>query len=125
MSKDLACEVVIDELSAGQAATMRASWQAPVGVSYSPKIALTGMTPGATIRGRVLMGGDNFPFALQAVALPAPPAIGKKIGFLGGEKHFTLAALRDAGLQPALLEDLAKDSLDGFGAVMSAATPWV
>ncbi|MDQ0291777.1 hypothetical protein [Oligosphaera ethanolica] len=118
MSKDLACEVVIDELSAGQAATMRASWQAPVGVSYSPEIALTGLTPGATIRGRVLMGGDNFPFALQAVALPPPPAIGKKIGFLGGEKHFTLAALRDAGLQPALLEDLAKDSLDGFGAVM-------
>ncbi|MDD4540413.1 MAG: hypothetical protein PHT80_15500, partial [Lentisphaeria bacterium] len=118
MSKALACEVVIDELSAGQAAPMRASWQAPAGVSYSPEIALKGLTPGATIRGRVLMDGSSFPFALRAVALPAPPAIGKKIGFLGGEKHFTLAALRDAGLQPALLNDLAKDSLDGFGAVL-------
>jgi len=118
MGKELACEIVIEELSAGQAATMRTSWTAPAGLSYSPGIALKGLKPGATIRGRVRLGDSGFPFALQAVALPAAPAIGKKVGFLGGDKHFTLAALREAGLQPVLLEDLAKDSLDGFGAVI-------
>ncbi|MGI5925370.1 MAG: hypothetical protein ACOX9E_15600 [Lentisphaeria bacterium] len=118
MSKDLVGEIIIDELGGGQATPMRATWTAPTGVSYSPDIALKSLKPGATIRGRVLLGGSSFPFALKAVTLPAAPTIGKKVGFLGGEKHFSLAALRGAGLQPTLLEDLAKDSLAGFGAVI-------
>jgi hypothetical protein len=116
--KELPCEIVLDDLAGARARRQQLRWLAPSGLSYSPEIVLEGVAPGSSIRGRAILSGDSFPFALQAAAKAPAPRIGKTIGFLGGEEHFSLAALREVGLQPQLLADLATDSLDGFGALL-------
>ncbi|OQC13434.1 MAG: GDSL-like Lipase/Acylhydrolase [Lentisphaerae bacterium ADurb.Bin082] len=116
------CTLTVTGTPGLNATPAQVSWKASAGRSQAPIINVqwTGAADAANLELTLKLKLGGYDSEAKVAALPAAPlpTIGKRLGFVGGDNHFTLAALRQAGGQPELIADINKADWSGFGCVM-------
>lgn len=99
-------------------------WDVKEGVNLSAEIefSLQDIPEDGVIKGIFDTGKETFPVEIKIYREPEKSVkVGKTLGFLGKDGHWTLQALQACGGKPEIIADLTRPSFDGFKAIVVAS----
>jgi hypothetical protein len=120
-AEPMRCELRSEVLPEGVTAeSARVAWQAPPGIHAGPRLRLRAETLPAEPLGLTLVLGEQPAQTIEVrlVRPLEPKARGTALGFVGPAGHGSLAALRQVGSEPQVIEDLGVADLSAFGALV-------